>query len=469
MILYKFSRSVSCRLWPLVLSVIVVPLIAAACGAQPQPEVTTELRRGTVERGSIDVTVSARGTVLPEEQVNLTFEQTGVVREVLVEVGDIVEPGDVLATLDMGRLSVALRQAKLALEIQQLNYDRLFAPPSDAELAAAYAGIEAARANYDQIAAGADPEEIWIAELQHERAYKQFEQADTALKAMQAWLPDDQVVSFREQREQALVGVEMARLQLSLIQSGAGEAALDAARASIAQAQAELNQLVEEPSELEAARLQTQVDQAELAVRMARTQLDNARLIAPMGGVVAQVTIDEGSSVPGQEPAIIIVDASHFHINLNIDELDIAAVTPGQPVVVTLDAAPDQTLQGQVVSISPAVTLDEGIASYEARVNLEPEDVPLLAGMTANASIITQRLQDVLLVPNWAIRVDAATGETVASVLRDDGTLQDVPVALGVRGETYSQVVAGLEEGQTVAVSLSRQELDFTEMRGTGE
>ncbi len=446
-------------------------LAVTACrGAQPRPPEATELRRGTVERGTIDVTVSARGTVLPEEQVNLTFQQAGTVREVLVEVGDTVAPGDLLAALDTRRQSVALRQAKLALEIQQLNLERLYAPPSDAELAAAYAAVEAARANYDQIAAGADPEEIWIAELQHERAFKQYEQAETALKAMQAWLPEDQLVTFREQQEQALVGVEMARLQLSLIQSGAGDAALEAARASIAQAQAELNKLVEEPSELEAARLQTQVDQAELAVRMARTQLENARLVAPLGGVVAQVSIDKGSSVPGEQPAIVIVDASHFHINLNIDELDIARVVPGQPAIVTLDAAPDQTFRGQVVDISPSATLDEGgIASYEARVNLEPTGVPLLAGMTATASIVTQRLQDVLLVPNWAIRVDSASGETVASVLRDDGTLQDVPVALGVRGEMFSQVIAGLEEGQTVAVSLTRQDLDFTGMGGSDE
>lgn len=446
----------SWRILPWFLTAVLISLTACRGG---QPSGDAELRRGTVERGSIDVTVSTTGTILPEEQINLTFEQPGLVDEVLVEAGDAVQPGDVLARLASRQQDNAVRQAEIALEIQQLNYDRLFEPPSDAELAAAQAGLEAAYANYNKIASGADPEDVWIGELQVEQAYKQYEQAEASLKAVQPWLPDDQLVTYREQRDQAQLLVETRRLQLEQLQSGAGPGALQAAQASITQAQAELNGLLEDPSELEVARLETQISQAELALRRAQEAAGGALLTAPIAGVIAQVNVQPGSVVPGQGAAIVLVDASRLHVVASIDEIDVADVMPGQPAIVSLNALPDQPVRGQVTEVSPAATVDQGIVTYEARIDLEPTDVPLLAGMTVTVEIITQRLNDVLLVPNWALSLNRETGQTYVSVLEDDGTLREVPIALGVRGESSTQVISGVEEGQTVAVSLSSQDL----------
>lgn len=437
-----------------------------ACGSAPATEDEATLRRGTVERGSIDVTVSTTGRVLPEEQVSLVFKQPGIVDEVLVEVGDEVRAGQALARLRTQRLETSLRQADLALRAQQLNYDRLFLAPSNAELAAARAGVDAAQANYQSIAAGADPESLWIGELQYERAYKQYEQAETTLKAVQPWLPEDQVIVYREQRDQALIGVEMSRLQLQQLQAGAGEQALEAARASITQAQAELNRLLAEPDELEAAQLAVQIEQARLALDRVERQLDDAVLRAPFAGVVAEVNIQAGSSVPGEGAAIVIVDNSRLHVDASVDEIDIARVMPGQPVVVTVDAAPGETISGQLVEIAPAAAVQEAVATYPARIDLQPGDAPLRIGMTATAQILTQRLEDVLLVPNWAIRVDRQTGQTRVSVLSEDGTLREVPVALGVHGDTQSEVIAGLEEGQVVAVRLREPSLTMIEPGG---
>lgn len=448
------------RIFPLVLMLFVMML--AGCSNEPTGD--AELRKGTVERGSIDVTVSTTGTILPEEQVNLTFDQPGLVDEVLVEAGDAVQPGDVLARLTSRRQESAVRQAEIALEIQQLNYDRLFSPPSNAELAAAQAGLEATYANYNKIASGADPEDVWIGELQVEQAYKQYEQAEASLKAVQPWLPEDQLVSYREQRDQALLLVETRRLQLEQLQSGAGPGALQAAQASITQAQAGLNGLLEDPSELEVARLETQISQAELALRRAQEAADGAGLRAPFAGVIAQVNVQPGSVVPGQGAAFVLVDGSRLHVVASIDEIDVADVMPGQPALVSPNAAPDAVVPGQVTDVSPAGTIDQGIVTYEARIDLAANDAPLLAGMTVTVDIITQRLADVLLVPNWALSINRETGQTYVSVLQDDGTLRDVPIALGVRGEAYTQVISGVEEGQTVAVSFARQDLinEFT-------
>jgi len=114
-----------------------------------------------------------------------------------------------------------------------------------------------------------------------------------------------------------------------------------------------------------------------------------------------------------------------------------------------------------VTSVAPSATTTGGAVTYRVRIDLAQTDLPLRAGMTATANIIVQRLEGVLLVPNWAIRIDRTTGQAYVSILTEDGNLQDVPVVLGLRGEVASQVVAGVEEGQVVAVSLAGQNLSL--------
>ena len=435
-------------------------LLPACAAIQPPP--TVNLRRGEVQRGAIDAVVSATGTLLPEAQIGLSFEQVGIVRELYVQSGDVVVAGQPLARLDTRRLEIAVRQAELALQAQQLNYDRLFLPPSDAQLAAAYAAIESAQAAYEQAAQGTDPEALRIAEMEYQRAYNAYIQADMQLRAVQWYLPESQLVAIREQANQALIQVEIARLRLDQLQAGPDEFALAAARAGIAQAQADLARLLEGPSDLEVARAQVQIDQAQLALDRARQQLEAATLRAPVDGIVAEVNVQVGAPAPTNRPALTLIDASHLHVEVAIDEMDIARLTVGQPARITLDALPGETLEGQVTAIAPAATSEGGVVTYQARIDLAPTDLHLLVGMTVTAEIIVQRLENVLLVPNWAIRFDRDTQQAYVSVLAPDGiTVQEVPVVLGLRGDPFSQVVAGVEEGQTVAVSVTPEQITF--------
>ncbi len=443
--------------------IILIGLLALlpACAAfQPAPLVN--VRRGEVERGVIDAVVSATGTLLPEEQISLSFEQVGIVSEVYVQPGDVVVAGQPLARLDTRRLEIAVRQAELALQVQQLNHDRLFLPPSDAQLAAAYAAIESAQAAYEQAVQGTDPETLRIAEMEYQRAYNAYLQADMQLRAVQWYLPESQLVPIREQANQALLQMEIARLRLDQLQAGPDEFALAAAQAGIAQAQADLARLLEGPSDLEIARAQVQIDQAQVALDRARQQLEAATLRAPMDGVIAEVNVQVGAPAPTNRAALTLIDVSHLHVEVAVDEMDIARLAVGQPARIMLEALPAETLKGQVTAIAPAATNEGGVVTYQVRIDLMPTDLPLRVGMTATAEIIVQRLENVLLVPNWAIRLDRDTQQAYVSVLAPDGvTVQEVPVVLGLRGESFSQVVAGVEEGQTVAVSMDRRQITF--------
>ncbi|HIP97638.1 MAG TPA: hypothetical protein EYH32_10540 [Anaerolineae bacterium] len=83
---------------------------------------------------------------------------------------------------------------------------------------------------------------------------------------------------------------------------------------------------------------------------------------------------------------------------------------------------------------------------------LEPTDLPLRAGMTANAAIVVQKVEDVLVVPNWAIRIDRETGRAYVEEISANGDVGEVEVELGMRNERVSQVISGVEEGDTLVV-----------------
>jgi HlyD family secretion protein len=147
----------------------------------------------------------------------------------------------------------------------------------------------------------------------------------------------------------------------------------------------------------------------------------------------------------------MLVDPSHFHIDVSVDEIDIAKLKVGQTVNVSADALPEVTITGKVDRIAPAATSLAGVVSYQARINVDPTDAPLRGGMSANVTIVTETRADVLTVPNWAIRIDRATGKAYVNRLTGT-TAREVEVKTGLRNESDSEVTSGVQEGDVIIV-----------------
>jgi HlyD family secretion protein len=146
-----------------------------------------------------------------------------------------------------------------------------------------------------------------------------------------------------------------------------------------------------------------------------------------------------------------LIDPSAFYVDVYIDEIDIGQVAVGQEARVDLDAFPDEELLGHVDFISPAATENLGAVSYSVRVDFEPTTVPLRAGMTANITIVTQRRENVLLVPSRTISVDRDTGQLYVERLAE-GEVERVEIEIGIQDASYAEVVRGLEEGDQLVV-----------------
>lgn len=424
------------------------------------------LRTETVALGDIVARVSATGALLPEQQTDLHFLTPGTVAEVLVQRGDEVEAGQVLARLDATQQQLAVQQAQDALAVAELNRDKLLLGPAEEDIAVARANLRSANAAAGDLQAGAGDEEVSIAQIRYDSAQADFKALNDQYNSLVQLAqdhprfapPQDALDRLKANMEQAFYAAEVARLQLEETRRGGSRGQVSVAYAQILQAQAVLSQTLALPTDL-------QRQQAELAVAQAQVRLDRAALAlaqtelrAPYAGTVATVAARAGEPAVPALAAVTLLDPSRFHLDVSVDEVDVAQLQLDQPVSVRVEALPDVVLSGRVDRVAPTAIVLEGLVNYTVRLVLDPSSAGLRAGMSATAEIVVAEANDVVIVPNWAIRRDRRTGQAYAS-LRQGEALVEVPIATGLRGETYTEVLTGVAAGEVVAISTEREEI----------
>jgi HlyD family secretion protein len=415
-----------------------------------RPPASQKLETVTVQRGSIIATVSATGSVAPAREVTLTFKSGGKVARVLVAEGQAVQEGDSLARLETADLEQQLAQAQASLTISEARLAQTEAGSDSEDVAAARASLESAQANLERLREGPSEEEIIIAQADLERARIALEQAQTEYDKI-AWWAGVGMTPQAANLQQAGIEYESAKARYNLAIAEPTESEIKNAQSQVAQAQAQLEKLLQSPTPEELAIARAEVDRAEASLRQIQLQLEGTEIVAPFTGIVAYLGAQEGELVAAGTPVIRLIDPSTFHLDLDIDEIDIAKILVGQEVTITLDSLPDRELPGEVEYIAPIATSMEGIVTYEVKVKIASTDTPLKAGMTADATIVTERKEGVLLLPNQAIQVDRESGRTYVEKIVQ-GEAVPVEIEVGLQDEFMSEVVRGLEEGDEVVV-----------------
>lgn len=431
----------------------------------------------TVQRGAIASTVSATGSIEPNDQASLIFRGVGMVNEVLVTVGQSVQSGQLLAQLDTTDLTLTLANAKVAQEIAAAQLAKLEAPPDLMDVAAAQAAVEvaqagvasaeaalaSAQASYRNLFAGPSDAQQVINEAQlrqAEIALKQAQQAYNKIKDQ----PDAGMYPQAQQLEQATVNYEVAKAQAAktvepvnqaqqaqgLNQIAQAQSAIRQAQAQVVNARNNLDKLLEGPKEEDLTIARAQVKQAQLNVLQAENALANARLVAPIDGVVSQVNIKAGEIANNTRPAIVLTDLSQFKMKVLVDEIDVRQVAVGQNVRLSVDALPGAEITGKVTEISPTASNINNVVAYEVTVVPDATDQPLRVGMSATAIITTANVDDVILAPNRFITVDRNTGEAYVFKMVNGAPVRQ-QVELGLRNERESQILAGLQDGDQIA------------------
>lgn len=239
--------------------------------------------------------------------------------------------------------------------------------------------------------------------------------------------------------------------------------ALVDAEYSIKEKELSLEKLMEGADDLEIRTKKIAIQQKEAALATARENLAGCYVYAPFDGIITKVNVEKGDSVSaGTAAATLITKQKIAEISLN--EIDVAKVKVGQKTTFTFDAIEDLSITGEVLEVDTVGTVTQGVVSYNIKIGFDTQDDRVKPGMSVSASIITDVKQDVLLVPNSAIKsqggiyyVETLSGSTLSTQAAADVsglTLNTPPVQkqieIGLTNDSYTEIISGLSEDDTV-------------------
>jgi HlyD family secretion protein len=444
------------RAWLVGLGLVAVLLVGliARDTVFAQPAAAT-IRTTTADRGTVASVVSGTGSLLPAGRMNVSFKQAGILTEVDVKVGDKVTTGQLLARIDSTAQQAALAQAQASLASAQANLQATQSPVTAAQVAQLQHQVNNAQQSYNDTVASVNA----------------TNQADAATVANdQAKVNADCPSGAQCAQEQAQLAIDKSKQNMDAI---SGQSRINSASQQITSARDNLAvQTQVKPNSLTSG--QAQVATAQAQVQAAQAALNQTSLTAPTSGVVISINGVPGETAGGgtaQAPGslaplpssggtgsgssgfMVIDDNSSFVAVMPFAETDTARLAANQTVAFTFDAIPNLTISGHVLSISPSATVVSNVVDYYVSFVLNRTDPRLREGMTANASVTVAQADNAVRVPNAAVRT---TGGTTMVTVLSKGQQIPTEVITGVVGDTYTEIKAGLNEGDVVVLPTIR-------------
>ena len=317
---------------------------------QAEPE--RSFRTARIERGAMQAAVSATGTVTPVRQVQVGSQVSGQIKELFADFNSEVRSGQLIAQLDPETYEYRVRQ-------------------STADLEAARASVLTAQANVQSALAQVARAQGDLGEAQRDEKRKQDLLAQNFISSAELDTARSKTASLAEALKVAHAQVEVARAQ--------------------------------------AQNAQAIVRQREAQLASARVDLQRTQIRSPVDGIVIKRSVEVGQTVAAslQAPELFIIarSLSDMQVEAAIDEADISRVRDGQKVSFTIDAFPGRQFEGVVGQVRKAAVSAQNVVSYTVVVAFANPGSMMLPGMTANVRIVTDTRDNVLKVPNAALRV----------------------------------------------------------------
>jgi HlyD family secretion protein len=452
-----------------VIAGLIVILVAAVALAATLK--ATEVDVMAVEQKDLVATLAATG-VVEGYQAEVAPEIVGRVEEVLVEEGEAVEKGRVLARLEASKQRAALREREAAVAAAHAEVARAQAAlkqeraVSRARINRAEASLKAARARLRDLEAGARTQEIESArqaveatEAEEQLAASDYERVRQLHEA--GAVSKAELDRARARLTSARASFQQAREQLALLEEGARAEQVQAARAEVAAALAALEAARAatgqgEVLERSLAAAQATAEQAEAARATAESVLAETALTAPIAGRVARRYVDVGDLSSPSSPAFVVTDPDSLWVVAEIDEEDVALVHAGQAVAVTAEALP-QPVKGTIAEVG-AAAFPRGLQQVRAKivrstVRLAEQSEVLRPGMEVDVNASALLATDVLVIPLEALG-QGEDGDFAWIVT--DGRLRRSGIETGRRSFREVEVVSGLTAGDLVVLSGSK-------------
>lgn len=457
------------------------------------------------QRQDLTVAVSGSGTVTPIESYQVSSLVTGEILESPFEDGDQVEQDQLLYRIDPGSAQTALQQAQLSVQQAQMNYDTL---AGSLQVKAIGGGVVQTLhvQEGDLVSAGTAIADI--SDTSTMTLTVPFQAGDAAhisvgqtaqvtlsgtLETLSGTVESvasaDQVgsggalvrqVKIRLTNPGALTDATTAtarvgtyacaaggtlspQLRQTITAAASGEITdLNVSVGSRVSAGAVLATIGGESAENSLADAALAVQNAQLSLQSAQQALDSYTITSPISGTVIEKNLKTGDQLNGGDSGAmaVIFDLSQLELQMDVSELDIGQIQPGQTVAITAEALPGQTFTGVVEKVSVNGTTTDGFTTYPVTILLS-EYGDLNPGMNVSAHIIVERAENALCVPAEAVNSDGTVLVAGEGAFAEDGVtiadpskIESRTVALGRGDQDYVEITSGLEEGETVLVPI---------------
>ncbi len=406
-------------------------------------------------RGDVQLSVTAPGQVINSGQVSLLSHVNGSVDEILAREGDTVHKGDVLARLGekssfeeaVTAAQINILQAKMALD--DLN-NNAASKSAEAQLALAQANQDLVTAKQRRTSAdfrrGSDASVAGA-----EANYQLLQDSYDAIRkdVGKSTDPKDltRLSDAARARDQALATLNWLQGKPDANALAEADAQLALAQAKVDAAQRAYDILKNGPDPDELALAQTQYEKAQSDLSNAQEALNNLEIKAPIDGIVVSVKVAAGQNVTSGMELISLIDPQALEVQSTIIEEDLPLVQPGQAAELFIDALPDAVVGGKIDRIVP-VRVDTSRAIYNVYISLDKIPAHLVSGMTVDGSVIISKKANVLRLPRSVVHA-RADGSADIEVWAHD-TIQHRSIKVGLKGDSYVEVLDGLAEGEQV-------------------
>ena len=452
------------------------------------------------ERRDVTNTLSGTGTLNPANTYTVKSLVDGKVLTGTIEEGNIVEESNVLYTIDSSDASTNFEKAEIAMQQAQRSYDKVVDRQYvRAEVAGVVSSLKVTKG--DEVTSGqevavirdssrmlltlefpaADAANFSVGQSAAVTLDGTFEQLDgtvtsvSGTDALSAGNLLTRTVTITVKNAGGLTTAQAATASINGVSSiGSATFAYQAERTLTAQAAGTVTSInVQEGSDvakddiilgLSGDDLTESIQSASESLRSAEISMQNLQdtmnnytITAPISGTIIEKDAKVGDAVKTGDTLCIVYDLSYLEMNINVDELQISSISVGDESLKNADAVPDKTYVGTVTRVSMKGTSNGGTTTYPVSIRIDDTD-GLRPGMNANAEIVVAEAKNALVVPNAAVvrgsyvlvTKDSPSAANADTAMEAPEGFVYVPVKTGVSDDDYTQIVSGIQEGDTI-------------------
>jgi HlyD family secretion protein len=408
--------------------------------------------------GSLTAYVGATGSVRANQTATIAWQTNGRVAAVRVEKGQQVDADAVLAELSQTSLPQSIIMAQADLISARKDMDKVMnnsEARSNAQLAlvqAQKALDDAQKNSQSKLFQRASQETIDIARANLINANEALKSAEEVYNQVKGRGADDPVYAAglstyaRARQDQLKAEYNLRYVQELPDPLDVEEvySQLDQAKAKLLSAKEDWERIKDGPNPDDIATAQARIDAAQAT-------LDMARLTAPFAGTITKIDVQNGDLVSAGKAAFELADLTRLLVDIDVSEVDINRVQLDQPASLTFDGIPDQEYNGVISDIATQGSSASGAVNFTVTVEISDPDASIRQGMTAAVNIAVNQLDNILLVPSRAVRVQ--DNKRVVYILKNNAPTP-VDITLGFSSNNYSQITKGdLKAGDLVILN----------------